>query len=235
MPSGAGTEEPNSSRRLTDSYFKLINDEWQPEIIGDKFLPFEVYKAGKKVNWSLTETHMYEYFKGTIFVNHSDDQRSKFLRYYKSCSYNAEKWIKTKLSEENQEYFEQFALPLPTYDSRDFGFTKAAREQARNTRKSETDAIVDFLPQIRAEGHFRWNQICRLRKRYLKACEEVKNNDLELPFNFEYNEPERIGERFFFRLWDRPSFLSHHEDQFSQRAIKIANSRTLTYSQLTDL
>lgn len=55
MPSEAGTEEPNSTRRLTDSYFKLINDEWQPEIIGDKFLPFEVYKAGKKVNWSLRE------------------------------------------------------------------------------------------------------------------------------------------------------------------------------------
>lgn len=55
MPSEAGTEEPNSSRRWTDSYFKLINDEWQPEIIGDKFLPFEVYRAGKKVNWSLRE------------------------------------------------------------------------------------------------------------------------------------------------------------------------------------
>lgn len=177
-----------------------------------------------------TETHMYEYFKGNIFVNHSDDQRSKFLRYYKTCSYSVKKWIKTKLSEENQEHFEQFVFSLPSYDSRDFGFTKAAREQARNTRKSETDAIVDFLPQIRAEGHFRWNQIDRLRKRFLKACEEVKNDDLELPINFEYNEPERVGERFYFRLWDRPSFLSHHQDQFSQSAIEKANSRTSTYS-----
>ena len=30
--------------------------------------------------------------------------------------------------------------------------TKSAKEQTQNTRKSETDAIVPLLPQIRAEG-----------------------------------------------------------------------------------
>jgi integrase len=55
MPSEAGTEEPVSYRRLTDSYFKLINEEWHPEIIDDPYLPHQVYQAGKKVNWSLRE------------------------------------------------------------------------------------------------------------------------------------------------------------------------------------
>jgi len=55
MPSAAGTEEAIPHRRLTDSYFKLINEEWQPEIIGDIHLPYQVYQAGKKVNWSLRE------------------------------------------------------------------------------------------------------------------------------------------------------------------------------------
>jgi site-specific recombinase XerD len=55
MPSEAGTEDPIPHRRLTDSYFKLINEEWQPEIIDDPHLPFKVYQAGKKANWSLRE------------------------------------------------------------------------------------------------------------------------------------------------------------------------------------
>ncbi|MEH6944510.1 tyrosine-type recombinase/integrase [Bacillus sp. JJ722] len=55
MPSVAGTEEPISHRRLTDSYFKLINEEWQPEIIDDPYLPGKVYSAGKEVHWSLRE------------------------------------------------------------------------------------------------------------------------------------------------------------------------------------
>ncbi|MCD4646225.1 integrase [Bacillus mycoides] len=55
MPSEAGTEDVTLHRRLTDSYFKLINEEWKPEIIGDIHLPYQVYRAGKKVNWSLRE------------------------------------------------------------------------------------------------------------------------------------------------------------------------------------
>lgn len=55
MPSVAGTEDPIPHRRLTDSYFKLINEEWQPKIIDDPHLPFQVYQAGKKVDWSLRE------------------------------------------------------------------------------------------------------------------------------------------------------------------------------------
>ncbi|PFF33692.1 integrase [Bacillus cereus] len=55
MPAEAGTEDAIPHRRLTDSYFKLIDEEWQPEIIDDPYLPSQVYQAGKKVNWSLRE------------------------------------------------------------------------------------------------------------------------------------------------------------------------------------
>lgn len=55
MPSEAGTEDAIPHRRLTDSYFKLINEEWQPEIIDNHYLPSQVYQAGKKVDWSLRE------------------------------------------------------------------------------------------------------------------------------------------------------------------------------------
>lgn len=52
MPSMGGTEDPISTRRLTDSFFKLINEEWQPQIIDDPDLPYQVYLSGKKANWS---------------------------------------------------------------------------------------------------------------------------------------------------------------------------------------
>ncbi|EOO17198.1 tyrosine-type recombinase/integrase [Bacillus paranthracis] len=57
MPKEAGTEEPLSKRgrRLTNSFFKIINGEWKPEIIDDPHLPFMIYKAGKDSKWKLRD------------------------------------------------------------------------------------------------------------------------------------------------------------------------------------
>ncbi|PFN04992.1 tyrosine-type recombinase/integrase [Bacillus cereus] len=55
MPAEAGTEDPLVHRRLTDSYFKLINEEWQPEIIDDPLLYHKVKQAGNQANWPLRE------------------------------------------------------------------------------------------------------------------------------------------------------------------------------------
>ncbi|HHT7007656.1 MULTISPECIES: site-specific integrase [Bacillus cereus group] len=176
------------------------------------------------------ETHMYQYFKGEIFEEHSDHIRAAFLSNYRSCSYSTNKWAQTKISNEQQEYFHRFIFLMPTYDSRDFSFTKAAKDQTKNSRKSETDAIVPLLPQIRAEGHFRRNQINRLRQAYLKACEQTKTQNEVMPLDFHYDEPERIGERFYFRLWDKKSFVLNHQEQFSKGTIKAAMTRTRCYS-----
>lgn len=177
------------------------------------------------------ETHLYQYLKGSIYPEHSDDMRSKTLSYFKSFSYSSKKWILSKLSNEQCSYFEQYLIPMPSYDSKDFSFTKSAKEQAQNTRKSETDAIVPLLPQIRAEAHFRWNQLIRLRQAFLKACEQVKSTNCELPLDFSYDEPERIGERFHFRLWDKPTFALNHQDQFSASSLRAASKRTGAYSE----
>ncbi|HDX9681253.1 TPA: site-specific integrase [Bacillus cereus] len=176
------------------------------------------------------ETHMYQYFKGEIFEEHSDNIRSALLSNYRSCSYSTNKWVQTKISSEQQEHFHRFIFPMPTYDSRDFSFTKAAKDQTKNNRKSETDAIVPLLPQIRAEGHFRRNQITRLRQAYLKACEQTKTSNGVIPLDFHYDEPERVGERFYFRLWDKNSFVLNHQEQFNKWTIKAAMTRTGSYS-----
>lgn len=175
------------------------------------------------------QNHMYKYLKGTIFKEHSDSMRAQFLSWYNSVTYNTKKWFKSKLSNEQQSYFEQYLFPKSDFDSRDFSFTKSAITQRQNTRKNETDVIVPLLPKIRAEGHFRWNQLNRLRQAYLKACEQVKTTN-QLPLEFHYDEPERVGECFYFRLWDKPSFVLNHQDQFPASSLKSAYKRTGAYS-----
>ncbi|OES45404.1 integrase [Domibacillus iocasae] len=57
MPKEAGTEEPlpKRSRRLTDSFFKIINGEWKPQVIDNPHLPFMIYEAGRVSNWKLRD------------------------------------------------------------------------------------------------------------------------------------------------------------------------------------
>ncbi|WP_246096133.1 tyrosine-type recombinase/integrase [Paenibacillus sinopodophylli] len=55
MPKIAGTEEPVNYRKVTDSYFKIMNDEWVPEVIGEWDLPYKVYNAGEKSKWNLRD------------------------------------------------------------------------------------------------------------------------------------------------------------------------------------
>lgn len=170
------------------------------EILNPRFNNlFEVFQLNNMTEFN-AETHMYQYFKGLIYQEHSDNMRANLLSWYRSVSYNTKKWITSTLNNEQQSYFEQFLFQMPTYDSRDFSFTKSAKEQAQNTRKSETDVIVPLLPQIRAEGHFRWNQLNRLRQAFLKACEQAKTTNCELPLEFHYDEPERVGERFYLSV-----------------------------------
>lgn len=190
---------------------------------------FDYFHLTRMTNLNI-ETHMYQYFKGSIFKEHSDGIRASFLRFYRACSYTVKKWVSAKIPSEQQEHFQRFIFTMPIYDSKDFSFTKAAKEQAQNTRKSETDAIVPLLPQIRAEGHFRWNQITRLRQAYLKACEQAKTQNRVLPLDFHYDEPKRVGERFYFRLWDKPSFVMNHQGQFHKNTINEAKNRIRTYS-----
>lgn len=191
---------------------------------------FHVYDLKTFIDFD-TEKHLFDYFKGLIYPEHSNSQRTELLRRYKSISYSSKKWLTSKLSKEQQEYFQQFLLPIPMFDSRDFIFNKQAKEQAQNTRKSETDAIVPYLPKIRAEANFRWNQLKRLREAFLTACKQTEQRDEGLPLEFHYDEPERIGERLYFRLWNKPSFVLYHKRKFTKSIVKSAEQRTGTYSK----
>ncbi|RVU60397.1 site-specific integrase [Bacillus thuringiensis] len=176
------------------------------------------------------EVHLYQYLKGDVFSEHSNSMRANLLKEYRIAAYATKKWITQKIEVEKQSYFEQFLLPIPSFDMGDFSFNKLARSKRHNNRKSETDAVVPSLPEIRAEGHFRMNQMKRIRDNFLLACEQANSPDVGLPLEFSWEEPERIGEHFYFRLWDKPSFVLHHREQFSTSVIKKAAQRSGVYS-----
>ncbi|QRG67402.1 site-specific integrase [Brevibacillus choshinensis] len=178
----------------------------------------------------IVDVHMYGYLKGECYPEHSCNMRRVFLQAFRSLAYHTKKWLTQKLNQEQQAYFEQFLFPMPSFDTRDFSFGKLAVEQAQNNRKNETDAIVPYLPEIRATARFRWSQTKRLRDAFYKAIDEAKKRPNCLPLEFHYDEPERIGERLYFRLWDKRSFVLHHEEQFHGSVVELATNRKGTYS-----
>lgn len=190
---------------------------------------FRVYSL-HEMNEFDVDVHIYPYLKGEIFPEHSNSKRTEFLKRYKALSYITMKWYTQKLNSDQQAYFEKYLLPIPSFDSRDFSFTKLALDQAQSNRKEETDAILPHLPEIRAMARFRWNQMKRLREAFLKAVKEAQNRPESLPLDFNYDEPERIGEGFYFRLWDKPSFVLHHQELFSETVVQFAINRKGTYS-----
>ncbi|WP_339262123.1 site-specific integrase [Lysinibacillus sp. FSL K6-3209] len=174
--------------------------------------------------------HLYKYLQGNICANSSNNMKLALLKDYKSSEYNTKKWIYNNLPTDEREYLQKFLLPPLSFDSRDFSFNKLALEQAQNTRKDETDAIVPHLSTIRAEANLRWNQMKRLRDTFQQQIRNIEANSISLPIEFSYAEPKRIGEVFYFRLWDKPSFVLNHQKEFSDVVIKQAKQKKSTYS-----
>ncbi|MGY3186904.1 site-specific integrase [Lysinibacillus sp. TE18511] len=174
--------------------------------------------------------HLDKYLKGDICINSSHNMKMDLLRKYNSSEYSTKKWINNNLPSGEQQYYNKFLLPPCSYDSKEFSFTKLAIEQAQNTRKDETDAIVPHLSTIRAEANLRWNQMKRLRDAFHQQLKVIEADSLSLPIEFSYEEPKRIGEVFYFRLWDKPSFVLNHQKDFSDFIIKQATQKKSTYS-----
>lgn len=181
------------------------------------------------VNEFDVDVHMYKYLKEEVYPEHSASQRSRFLNCYKTTTYYTSKWLSQRLSQEEQVEFSLFKLPEFSFDQRDFTFSRLAKEQAKENRKDETDAILPYLPAIRESARFRYNQIKRLRESFQKAVNDAQKRSASLP-TFHYDEPKRIGERFYFRLWDKPSFVLRHKSQFAPNVVRMAEKRKGTYT-----
>lgn len=199
----------------------------------------KIFQELKLTSFDHFDVNIYlsDYLRGEILPLDSNAMRNRFFSHYKSTTKRIYKWFMTKLTEEQQEVFSSFLLPQTILDSRDFQVGKATDEARKSKRKSETDAIVKDFLKIRAEGGFRLNQVKRLRDKYLEAVKLVESNShgYSLPFDFSYiDKEERRGmskELLSFRLWDKPSFVLHHSENYTSATIDNAKKRRSTFSK----
>lgn len=145
----------------------------------------------------LNYTHFHQYLSGEIYEEHTDRQRQALISYYKSFLYNVSKWLKNRIEIDRQDYFSKFLFPEFPFDNRDYKARDLAVNSAQKKRKDETSAVTPLLPDIRAQSHLRWNQVKRLREITNKMIEKVKNEKLQLPFSFNYEESEYLNEKLF--------------------------------------
>ena len=55
MPDHSGVVVPRTRARFSDSYFKLVGDDWIPQIVDDPTLPARVLAGGRAVGWGVRE------------------------------------------------------------------------------------------------------------------------------------------------------------------------------------
>jgi hypothetical protein len=183
-----------------------------------------------------TEHHLGAYLTGELTT--TDSMRMKLDFYHKLLSANkhTKKWL-LKFSPTERERFKKYSLPPinPLHFDGLTNWGEVRRRQHKN-RKSETDAVVPHLPDIRSEAHLRFNRMARLRQAYLSALAEIQEHGHPLPFEFSYEEgadPERgveARERLHFRVWDRSSFVLAHKDDYGLTTVKYAKAHVLGYS-----
>lgn len=177
----------------------------------------------------IPDTHIYEYLTLKVFEEHTNAQRAKFVNMYNSSVRVSYEWVRSKCTIEKAEELKSFLLPKFSYLARELKVWKEANAEAEASRKSETDAVVPYYPELRAEAHMRWNQINRLRKQYEKALAFMKDNNLSPPFEFKYlehvNEKASYAEEFTFLIWDKKSFMLSNEDQFDQQTSRKYRNR----------
>jgi hypothetical protein len=145
--------------------------------LNDFFSMFEL----KSVEEFKADDHIYKYLTLQLFKEHFKAKRAKFASSYNSSNRVAHEWIRNKCDNLTAQKLKPYLLPIFSYHAREIHAWKQAHDQAAEIRKTETDAIAPLYPNLRAEAHLRWNQLKRLRKKYIQAINEVEKKQLELP------------------------------------------------------
>ncbi|HDR7645688.1 TPA: site-specific integrase [Bacillus mycoides] len=242
MPSEAGTEDVTLHRRLTDSYFKLINEEWKPEIIGDIHLPYQVYRAGKKVNWSLREVviarMLFEtgarasevikltigdyrsrksYQEANTFNKGSHGKRVKFLRFSKDTVKLLIKYInkERKKYDELQRSFDDLLNEEPIFLT-ELGTSFSYESWYYHWDKAMKECEIRLNPHKTRH----WFVTSRLREIYNTSNTEAeikqKKNELIKYIKWKDEETIKVYEHYF----DEESHRKAHDGMLESMAEK---------------
>lgn len=176
--------------------------------------------------WDAAE-HIPKYLRAEILPDDSQSVRQRFWVTYSSASKTMAQWLGT-LSEHHRSIYQPFTLPtLSRLLVEGLLRQKEVTQQQQRARKAETDAIVPRFAAIRAEAHFRYNLATRLRRAYLAALRGLQP-DTTFPLTFSYEEGENqeqgipAGERLWFRIWDRRSFVVAHAKAYPYTSVNSA-------------
>ena len=176
------------------------------------------------------DRHLPLYLKGEIIAEDSQALRFHFLKNYTTATKQVENWLET-LPLTEQHLYRKFVLPLANPFVTDGLITKREIVQRQQQhRKQETEAVVPHFSTLRAEAHFRYNRLVRLRQAYQQALKEVLPDRSNLPLAFSYEEGDPPLERYHFRLWDRRSFVKAHAKQYGQTTRASANKGVRQYT-----
>jgi hypothetical protein len=185
--------------------------------------------------WDAEEC-MIAYLKGELLPKDTQGVRDRFCSYYLTCVKQVNAWLHT-LPPVEKALYQRFLLP-PIHPLSVEGLTKRRQviQQSQQTRKEETGAVVIQFSDLRAEGHYRYNRIVRLRQAYLDAVKEIHHLLAQgetgiFPFAFSYDEgsdPEHgvpAQERLSFRVWNRRSFVLAHRESYKTGAYYYYKNR----------
>jgi hypothetical protein len=183
---------------------------------------FPTYGLTTFADWR-PEEHIPRYLSDQTFAD-SLQTRQEFLQAYTVAAEHSQAYLKA-LPRAEQEIYRQWALPVFSHrESRRLSRRPEINEAQKQRRKLETDAITPHLPKIRGEAHLRWNELKRLRSKFLEALTLIQTGRETVPLAFSYEEP-RYGQRFHFIVWDRPRFVFAHEDHYHPRSVFRAKAQ----------
>ncbi len=177
---------------------------------------FPVLGLTDMTEWK-NEIHLPLYLRGEIVPEDSQYIRQQFLSRFRTATKQTQSWLEA-LPEEERRRYQPFIFPeVSQFLHEQLSDWKELTQKQQEHRKAETEAIVPRFAELRAEGHFRYNRMCRLRDAYLQAVAQVHPNHSNLPLDFSYEEGDPPLERLHFRLWDRRSFALDpaHEPWYS--------------------
>ena len=171
---------------------------------------FETTKLQTMEEWK-PDRYLPLYVRGEIVPQDSQYTRQLFLTRYSSATRHVQNWLDA-LPETERLLYQRFVLPLPSqFLYEQLSKWKEVKQNQEDHRKTETAAVVPHFSALRAEAHFRFNRLQRLRLAYRQALSQVPPDHSNLPLEFSYDEGDPPRERLHFRLWDRKSFVLHPE------------------------
>jgi hypothetical protein len=196
---------------------------------------FQEMQLGSLDEWDAEEC-MVAYLKGELLSTDTQIARTRFCSHYLTCVKQVNTWLNTLPAAEKAIY-QRFLFP-PIHPLRVQGLTRHRQvlQHSQQIRKKETDAVVIQFPDLRAEAHYRYNRIVRLRQAYLDAVKIIGHRQAQgetdiFPCAFSYEEggdPEHslpAQERLSFRIWNRRSFVLAHRESYKGGTLYYYESR----------